>query len=54
MIDNLRGIYPPLTTPFTGDELALDKLLRNLRKYRKTRTFWLCSIWFEWRKCFSN
>ena len=35
MSDNLSGIFPPLTTPFTEDELALDKLLRNLRKYER-------------------
>jgi len=35
MTDNLSGIFPPLTTPFTEDELALDKLLRNLRKYER-------------------
>jgi len=35
MTDNLSGIFPPLTTPFTDDELALDMLLRNLRKYER-------------------
>jgi len=35
MADNLSGIFPPLTTPFTDDELALDMLLRNLRKYER-------------------
>jgi 4-hydroxy-2-oxoglutarate aldolase len=35
MTDNLSGIFPPLTTPFIDDELALDKLLRNLRKYER-------------------
>ena len=35
MTDNLSGIFPPLATPFTEDELALDKLLRNLRKYER-------------------
>lgn len=32
---NLSGIFPPLTTPFTEDELAVDKLLRNIRKYER-------------------
>ena len=32
---NLSGIFPPLTTPFTEDELAIDKLLRNIRKYER-------------------
>ena len=32
---NLCGIFPPLTTPFTEDELDLDKLLRNIRKYER-------------------
>jgi 4-hydroxy-2-oxoglutarate aldolase len=35
MSDNLCGIFPPLITPFTEDELALDKLLRNIRKYER-------------------
>jgi 4-hydroxy-2-oxoglutarate aldolase len=35
MTNNLSGIFPPLTTPFTDDELALEKLLRNLRKYER-------------------
>ena len=35
MTYNLSGIFPPLTTPFTDDELALDMLLRNLRKYER-------------------
>jgi len=35
MADNLSGIFPPLTTPFTEDELALEKLLRNIRKYER-------------------
>ena len=35
MLSNLSGIFPPLTTPFTEDELALDKLLRNVRKYER-------------------
>ncbi|MCW9097356.1 MAG: dihydrodipicolinate synthase family protein, partial [Ignavibacteriaceae bacterium] len=32
---NLSGIFPPLTTPFTDDDLAIDKLLRNIRKYER-------------------
>lgn len=32
---NLSGIFPPLTTPFTEDELSIDKLLRNIRKYER-------------------
>ena len=35
MANNLSGIFPPLTTPFTDDELVIDKLLRNLRKYER-------------------
>jgi len=35
MSNNLSRIFPPLTTPFTEDELALDKLLRNVRKYER-------------------
>ena len=32
---NLSGIYPPLTTPFSDDDLAIDKLLRNIKKYER-------------------
>ncbi|MCW8813363.1 MAG: dihydrodipicolinate synthase family protein [Chlorobium sp.] len=32
---NLSGIFPPLTTPFTDDDLTIDKLLRNIRKYER-------------------
>lgn len=35
MNDTLSGIFPPLTTPFTEDELAIDKLLRNVGKYER-------------------
>lgn len=35
MLNNLSGIFPPLTTPFTEDEIAFDKLLRNIRKYER-------------------
>lgn len=35
MTDNLSGIFPPLTTPFTDDELSIEKLLRNIRKYER-------------------
>lgn len=33
MSNNLSGIFPPLTTPFTEDELDLNKLGRNVQKY---------------------
>ena len=29
----LKGIYPPLTTPFVDDEVSFDKLIENLLKY---------------------
>lgn len=35
MLDSLKGIYPPLITPFVDDELAIDKLQRNIRKYER-------------------
>lgn len=35
MNDNLSGIFPPLVSNFENDELALDKLLRNIRKYER-------------------
>ena len=33
MTDTLKGIYPPLTTPFIDDEVSFDKFLENLIKY---------------------
>jgi 4-hydroxy-2-oxoglutarate aldolase len=33
MINLLKGIYPPLTTPFIADELSTDKLIGNIIKY---------------------
>ena len=35
MNDSLCGIFPPLITPFENEELAIDKLLRNIRKYER-------------------
>ena len=35
MANNLSGIFPPLTTPFTDDELDISKLQRNVRKYER-------------------
>jgi 4-hydroxy-2-oxoglutarate aldolase len=35
MNDNLSGIFPPLVSTFENEELALDKLLRNIRKYER-------------------
>lgn len=35
MNDSLSGIFPPLITPFENEELAIDKLLRNIRKYER-------------------
>ena len=29
----LKGIYPPLTTPFQNDEVAYDKIAENISKY---------------------
>jgi len=31
----LKGIYPPLTTPFVRDEVAYIKLIENLKKYNQ-------------------
>lgn len=31
----LKGIYPPLTTPFVRDEVAYVKLVENLKKYNQ-------------------
>lgn len=33
MANNLKGIYPPLITPFINDEVSDDKLIENLFKY---------------------
>ena len=35
MKNHLTGIYPPLTTPFEEDELSLEKLQKNLRRYER-------------------
>ncbi|HKI77065.1 MAG TPA: dihydrodipicolinate synthase family protein [Ignavibacteriaceae bacterium] len=32
----LKGIFPPITTPFINDEIAFDKLSENLEKWNKT------------------
>ena len=34
--ETLKGIFPPITTPFQNDELALDKLAENINKYNQT------------------
>lgn len=31
----LKGIYPPLTTPFVRDEVSYKKLVENIKKYNK-------------------
>lgn len=31
----LKGIYPPLTTPFRNDEISFENLETNLQKYNK-------------------
>jgi 4-hydroxy-2-oxoglutarate aldolase len=33
MTNILKGIYPPLTTPFIDDEVSAEKLIDNLKKY---------------------
>ena len=35
MKNHLYGIYPPLTTPFIEDELSLENLQKNLRRYER-------------------
>ena len=32
----LKGIFPPITTPFINDEIAFDKLAENLNKWNST------------------
>ena len=31
----LKGIYPPLTTPFVRDVVAYNKLTENIQKYNQ-------------------
>ena len=33
---DLHGIFPPITTPFVGGKLALDKLADNIGRWNKT------------------
>ncbi len=33
MTHHLSGIFPPLTTPFAGEEIAPEKLSENIQKY---------------------
>lgn len=33
----LYGIFPPITTPFVNDELAIDKLQENILKWNNTQ-----------------
>ena len=35
MANNLKGIYPPLTTPFADDEVSYNMLDENIFKYEK-------------------
>ncbi len=32
----LKGIFPPITTPFVNDEIAFDKLTENISRWNKT------------------
>ena len=34
--ETLKGIFPPLTTPFQNDEIALNKLAENIQKYNES------------------
>jgi 4-hydroxy-2-oxoglutarate aldolase len=34
-IHRFEGVFPPLTTPFSGEEIALKKLEENIRKYNR-------------------
>ncbi len=33
----LKGIFPPITTPFVNDEIAFDKLAENISKWNRTK-----------------
>jgi len=35
MKNNLSGIYPPMTTPLVDDELSIEMLQKNLRRYER-------------------
>ena len=36
MSKSLEGVYAALTTPFVGDEIAVDKLRDNIQKFNRT------------------
>ncbi len=36
MSNEICGVFAPLTTPFEGEDLALDRLRENMRRYRKS------------------
>jgi hypothetical protein len=58
---NLRGVFPPITTPFNGAGIAFDKLTDNLRAWKAagltgdahfpfhTPCYRLCGVGLEWR-----
>jgi len=33
MLHHFEGVFPPLTTPFSGDDVIYEKLEENIRKY---------------------
>lgn len=34
--DRLKGVFPPITTPFVNEELRYDKLTENVERFNKT------------------
>ncbi len=35
-IENLAGVFPPVASPFKNEQVALDELAENIRKYNHT------------------
>ena len=35
-VENLSGVFPPVASPFKNEQVALDELAENIRKYNET------------------
>jgi 4-hydroxy-2-oxoglutarate aldolase len=35
-IEKLSGVFPPVASPFKNEQIALDELAENIRKYNET------------------
>jgi len=36
MKGRLKGVFAPITTPFVNEEVSIEQLRENIRKYRET------------------